>query len=129
MRQHTHSKAAAGGVLRAAAVSFGIAIFVAFVAGGLAAANSMVLTAEYADLCEEGEPHLSVDRGTRSGEKDGITVHCVTKTNDGRIVKRDVGAVALFIGWGVWTGVGLVLLWPVCFAGALVLSRRRRFGP
>ena len=59
----------------------------------------MVLTAQHAGLCKEGEAELSVDERTRSGEKDGVTVHCVNKTNDEKNVNRDVGVMALLLGW------------------------------
>jgi hypothetical protein len=129
MPQRHEPTPAPGSTLRAATLSFAIAAFVAFVAGGLVAANTMVLTAEHAGLCKQGEAELSVDEGTRSGDKDGVTVHCVERTSSGTKVKRDVGVAALFIGWGVWTVVSMVVLWPVLFFGLRTVLRRRRLPP
>jgi hypothetical protein len=129
MPQRNDPTPAPGSTRRAATLSFGIAAFVAFVAASFVAANTMVLTAQHAGLCKEGEAELSVDKRTRAVDKDGVTVHCVKRTNSGKKVKRDVGAAALFIGWGVWMAVIFVVLWPVLFFGLRTVLRRRRFAP
>ncbi len=124
MMQHHGPAPAPGGALPVATLSLGIAAFVAFVAGGLVAANTMVLTAEHAGLCKDGDAELSVDRGTHSGDRHGVTVHCVGETTNGKMVRRDVGVAALFIGWGVWTAVSFVVLWPGVFFAVRTFSRR-----
>ena len=129
MPQHNAPRPAPGAALRAVTLSLGIAVFLAFVAGGLVAANTMVLTAQHAGLCPEGEAVLSVDKRTRAVDSDGVTVHCVKKTHGGKNVNQDVGATALFVGWGVWTTVSLVVLWPVFFLGLFAVLRRRRSAP
>lgn len=109
---------------RAAKLSLGITAFTAFVVGGLGATTTMVFVAEVAELCDHGDPMRSVDRRTRPGDSDGVTVSCVVEDKAGLLDTDDVGTEALFIGWGMWTVVAfLVLFAPILFGVRAILRR------